>query len=117
MKNNLKEILKKKGVNQIDLARAIWPDSTTASQHALIRNLMNGESGINPSQWITVVCRVLDVTPNELFGYSEKSKLTDEQKAFHADLMKDKKVVRVDWVLSTCKSLKISPNDLFNFKK
>jgi DNA-binding Xre family transcriptional regulator len=116
MNNNIKNILQKKGINQIDLARAIWPDSSTASQHALIRNLMNGESGINPEQWITVVCKFLDVTPNELFGYTEK-KLTPEQKAFHADLMKDKKVVRVDWVLDTCNSLKISPNDLFNFKK
>jgi len=67
-----------KNVNKKVIAALLWPDSKESTQQVNMTFLSNGRTSSIKFEWITILCRELDCTPNYLFGFNEETE-NDEQ--------------------------------------
>ena len=54
-----------------ELAAKLWPDSPEASQVVNIGNLCSGRTSKIDPEWVIIISKELDVTPNFLFGLDD----------------------------------------------
>ena len=54
-----------------DVAARLWEGSAESSQQVNMTNLCNGTTQRIAPEWVTVLCEMLDCTPNYLFGYDD----------------------------------------------
>ena len=56
-----------------ELGEMLWPDSTRESMVQNVQKLFAGKTKRIEFEWIPIICKWLDVTPNELFeNYQEE---------------------------------------------
>lgn len=56
-----------------ELGAALWADSTPLAQYTNLINLYTGRCKKVAPEKIPVVCKILGVTPNELFDWDDKN--------------------------------------------
>lgn len=62
-----------KKTNRKMVAALLWPDSKEGTQQVNMTYLCNGKTLTIRLEWIEVLCRELDCTPNYLFGFNEEN--------------------------------------------
>jgi len=63
----LKELMKQKGLTQMDIGRELWPDSEPNTQKINAWKLVNGKT--RDTDWIKKLCKLLEVSSLDLLGY------------------------------------------------
>lgn len=58
-----------KKVRRKDLAAALFPGVSETAQQVNLTNLINGRTKRIASEWVKIICDMLDCTPNYLFGF------------------------------------------------
>ena len=63
----LKQLMSEKGITQMDVGRALWPDSNKDTQKINAWKLVNGKTKSLTLEWVDELCSLLNIEPNELF--------------------------------------------------
>lgn len=60
-----------KKINKKDVAAEIWKGRAASAQQVNMTALCNGSKKQIRPEWVMIICRMCDCTPNYLFGYGD----------------------------------------------
>lgn len=59
-------------VSKKEVSARLWEGSKESTQQANMNNLCNGRTKLINPNWVTIICEMVNCTPNYLFGYDEQ---------------------------------------------